>query len=441
MSFLAGSILKEERKKRALSQKELAHQIDVSPAYINLIENGHRPLTPQLKSDICRVLEIDAERLDGEDNKEELQRLKYSTYFSGHDETTLERLVVEMPDIVANILRLEEELSMSKMAFERVTERMQSDENLSENIHDLLSIATSIRSSSSILNSQGDLSQEHRSQFNEAIDHDARQLSDQLRALVDYLDHDTRSDAYRMRDEIRLIQYCEDHLYYFEDLEEGRLEPAELQNWIRSTLGDELAKTGHINRLFQLFLSDIRAVPRDEFLKAVGDLNWDILALAQRFDCSVDRILRRVAMLSRFGDFSNMALLIQDHAGQFLLESSAMSGHRNVKIDCPFWPIFNCERDRGHLFKATVKISHGNPMQAAAAAHLWMPTRADQRPWVIRTMIVYRDQQDAQSAPIDKSAMSLGFNCRDCKILDCDARRNQSISIITDKNNNQRGVN
>ncbi|HLQ83110.1 MAG TPA: helix-turn-helix transcriptional regulator [Pseudogracilibacillus sp.] len=53
-----GVVLREERKKVAISQEELAHQSDLDRTYISLLERGKRNSTLKVLFSLCDALNI-----------------------------------------------------------------------------------------------------------------------------------------------------------------------------------------------------------------------------------------------------------------------------------------------------------------------------------------------------------------------------------------------
>ena len=61
-----GSKIKSFRQKLGLQAKKLAEQIDISPSYLNLIENGKRNIDADLLIKICNELRIELSDLTSE---------------------------------------------------------------------------------------------------------------------------------------------------------------------------------------------------------------------------------------------------------------------------------------------------------------------------------------------------------------------------------------
>ena len=71
MNLLMGEKLKELRRKRGLTQNQLASELDTNPTYISSIERGERGVGPELLSRYCNFLSIKEEELTRFQQKEE----------------------------------------------------------------------------------------------------------------------------------------------------------------------------------------------------------------------------------------------------------------------------------------------------------------------------------------------------------------------------------
>ncbi len=429
--MLTGAILKEERKRNGMSQKALAQKLDVSPAYVNLIENGHRPMTPQMRQAISEILSVDEARLLGEESFHLVDQMASLEYFDDVDRGSLERLAIEMPDILQSISSLHFQLHESRANLKKLADRLAQDERLSTSLHQLLSVATSIRSTSSILNTQGDLPMEQTVRFRDLLHQDARQLSENLRELVDYLDQQPASDSSHVEGEMKLLRYIEDNQYYLEALETGQVTRDNMLDWLGEILGDVTTEAERVWRFFDLTLKDIHALPKDTFLRIADRLEWQVEALSAEFSTSTDRILRRIVQLSRFSDIAIEGYYVQDQTGSFLIESMPISHERSFELDCPYWPIFDASSERGKLIFRRLKLANGTRLGAFASSQFYVAPQLPSGGWDYKTMIVIQDDAPSISSQVSPPCYSVGFNCLECRIGDCMEGRNGAISTAT----------
>ena len=58
-----GEIIRKMRKKRDLSQEQLAEKVNITPTYVSLIENGYKCMSLELFVAIANALNISADEL------------------------------------------------------------------------------------------------------------------------------------------------------------------------------------------------------------------------------------------------------------------------------------------------------------------------------------------------------------------------------------------
>lgn len=63
-----GTKVRALRRRHELTQKELAHRLEISPSYLNLIEHNHRPLTAPLLIKLARLFNLDLAAFSSDDD-------------------------------------------------------------------------------------------------------------------------------------------------------------------------------------------------------------------------------------------------------------------------------------------------------------------------------------------------------------------------------------
>src|SRR6187397_3142503 len=106
-----GARIRRLRQNRGLTQAALADRLGVSTAYLNLLENDRRRLTPDLLIRLTRVLGIGIDEFGPGDDARivaDLEEVFSEPLFeeSPVDRRDVEALVVERPDIARAVLRL-----------------------------------------------------------------------------------------------------------------------------------------------------------------------------------------------------------------------------------------------------------------------------------------------------------------------------------------------
>lgn len=191
-----GHRIRSQRLHLKIAQGALARMVDVSPAYINLIEHDKRPVGGKLLNQIASALEMDARDLSGERDAWLLQAL--------HDiprglvpgahltEDGAAQLVARAPDWAETLLRLHRLYQEASETAAALSDRLNSDPELMEISHRMLSQVTSIRSFSDILRQIPDLTDMERRRFLEVISEQSAHLSDEVRAMMVMLEGDSR---------------------------------------------------------------------------------------------------------------------------------------------------------------------------------------------------------------------------------------------------------
>jgi hypothetical protein len=122
-----GSKVRRLRLSHGLTQAALADRLGISTAYLNLLENGRRRLTPDLLIRLSRTLAIDLSEFGPEDDARivaDLEEVFSDPLFEQTpvDRQEMEALVVDRPEVARAILRLHQAYgtarSRTRMQFE-----------------------------------------------------------------------------------------------------------------------------------------------------------------------------------------------------------------------------------------------------------------------------------------------------------------------------------
>ncbi len=108
---------------------------------------------------------------------------------------------------------------------ETLSDRLTHDPHLAASLHEVLSTAASIRSTSSILAEPGELEAEWRDRFHRNLDQDAERLAESSKALVNYLDESETSEERRGVPLEEVEAFVAANGYHFEQLEIGNPVP------------------------------------------------------------------------------------------------------------------------------------------------------------------------------------------------------------------------
>jgi len=192
--LLLGYKVRRLRRERRVSQIELAKRLDISPSYLNLIEHNRRPLTPPMLLKVARVFEVAPEALSGDEEEHLLTRLDevlgdplyQDMGMSGISTGDSRELVANQPDMVQAFLTLYAAYREARESAQALSERLYDDAYLSNSVHEILTLMTSIRSFSEILHDNQLLSPEQRDRFFQIMTEETEQLTQVINRLRDF---------------------------------------------------------------------------------------------------------------------------------------------------------------------------------------------------------------------------------------------------------------
>src|SRR5215212_5292114 len=107
-----GAKVKALRRREGITQIDLAKRLDVSPSYLNLIENNRRPLTASLLLELARIFHFDlgtfAAGDDDARNSADLLEVFGDAMFESHGITNADvrELCASSPNVARAILTL-----------------------------------------------------------------------------------------------------------------------------------------------------------------------------------------------------------------------------------------------------------------------------------------------------------------------------------------------
>ncbi len=220
-----GPRLRSVRKKKGITQSDLARSIGISVSYLNLIEHNKRNIGPALVAKLTRALDIDPQHLSTPQDARlihDLENLAAEPLFR------LSRLEPKAPkEIVANhprwaqgILKLYRSNQACSEALEAMSQRLNSDPYMVESSHQIMNIITSIRSFSEILEEVPDLPDDVRNSMTTGISAESRKLGIAAKSLFEFINEPGKSPrSSTPADQVN--DFLIDRHNYFEELEDA----------------------------------------------------------------------------------------------------------------------------------------------------------------------------------------------------------------------------
>ena len=190
-----GSRIRAFRKQAGLTQSDLAERVDVSTAYINLIEKNKRNVAGKLLNDIILALDIERDQLLRGITTEALERLQQTArkYQQELAETKAELDQIDyftsrFPGWAALLDRQIIDNENLEHLSEQLSDRLAHDPVLAETVHIMLSNISAIRSTSELLTMYGNIPEDKRIKFIQNIFLESKRLSTTAEKMLFHLD-------------------------------------------------------------------------------------------------------------------------------------------------------------------------------------------------------------------------------------------------------------
>ena len=434
-SGLIGSRIRQQRINRGLQQGALARSVGISPPYLNLIEHNRRRIAGRLLNDIARELAVDPATLSQGADTAVLAALIDASANTNPDGMNIETDRVEelagrFPGWAALIGAQNDRIETLERSVMALTDRLANDPQLAASLHEVLSVATAIRSASAILARGDDVDPEWQARFHRNLFEDAQRLAQSAQSLVDYLDTsgDDASSQPRALPQEDLENWLSVRGYHIAELEgDAAPEVAEFlagqagliaNKALRSLAGDYL----------QTYRRDAVAVPMAKLLQAMDAAPVDPLALAGQFDVDLACIFRRLCSLPRDAPLIGFGLVVCDSSGTLIFRKP-ISGFPLPKFGaaCPLWPLYQVlSRPLSPVSQVVEQAGHRPARYLTYAVAQPVGAPEFNRPQLFQaSMLILPEGPRAVDA--NARALAIGTSCRICPRDVCRARREPSI--------------
>ena len=106
-----GVVIRRLRREQSLTQRDLAHKLDISVAYINLIENNRRSITVPILLKVAKLFNIELSELTNDYNKQlnsDLMDIFSDNIFEEHElkNNDIKEFIVNSPIVVDAVRKL-----------------------------------------------------------------------------------------------------------------------------------------------------------------------------------------------------------------------------------------------------------------------------------------------------------------------------------------------
>ncbi len=411
VTVLAGARVRERRLALGLRQADVARSLGISGSYLNLIEHDRRRIGPAVLDRLAVLLEVDPAVLTGTGEAALVEELRAVAAVAGGtaevDRTA--EMLGRFPGWAALIAAQARKVGQLERAVEALNDRIGHDPHLSQALHEVLSSASSVRSTAAILVETEDIDAAWRARFHANLHQDSTRLVAGTEALVAYLDSVEAAEAQGVDPLEEVEGWLAAQGWHLAALEPGGGGVVDL-----SALASGAARILAQGWVVQA-AADAAAMP----MAAVEGCGGDPVVLARACGTGVLAAMRRLAL--RPGSAEGFVLC--DGAGAVLLRKP-VAGFAMPRggAACALWPLFAALARPGMPVTALGEMP--GPGVRRFALRAWCEASHPAGfggPEVRRAGMLIAAVSDGGEA------LALGGTCRICPRGGCVARREPSI--------------
>lgn len=416
---LVGTKIREQRMERRMKQADLAERVGISASYLNLIEHNRRRIAGKLLSDIAQALDVDPALLTERTENaviDQLHALAAAVPEAKAEVARVDDFASRFPGWSALIVALQRQVDHAEGRVETLLDRLAHDPQLATSLHEVISVATSIRSTASILVNDDQLDGEWLRRFHSNIHKDSLRMAEASRTLVTFLETPD-ADVSVLSPQEEVDNWLEQVRFVLPELEHA--DTIEPPAGIRTPAAKAL-----LAEFSDAYRQDAVALPMEVFAAAAVEADYDPVTLANRFSKPLDLILRRLAGLPLGQGHPEFGLLICDAAGAILrLKPIDGFAPNRASALCPLWPVFAALSQPNVPLRPIVSMPGDQAVrfQCYAVAVPVGDVTYGQPARHHATMVV-RATSEAED-----DGLPVGPTCRICPRADCTARREPSI--------------
>jgi predicted transcriptional regulator/transcriptional regulator with XRE-family HTH domain len=190
---IVGLKIRETRRALGVSQSELARQMGISPAYLNLIEFSKRRIGGKLLKKAADCLNLSPSDLDGALELRlvnELREIAADPELRASDVNadSIEAFIGRYPEWASALALLYRNDRSNRELATALSDRLTHDPYLGDIVHQMLTYISAIRSTAEILDEIKDIPPPQRQRFHSALASESHRLTDVAQALAGYFD-------------------------------------------------------------------------------------------------------------------------------------------------------------------------------------------------------------------------------------------------------------
>lgn len=426
---LTGTRIRERRIMQGMRQAELAQKAGISASYLNLIEHNRRRIGGKLLLSLAEVLGVEPSALSEGAEAAMIATLgeaRAADPNAAPVEETPEAFAGRYPGWAELLARRHRRVNELERTVETLTDRLTHDPYLAAALHEVLSTVTAIRSTAGILADTPELEPEWRDRFHRNVNEDAARLAESAQALVSYLDEGAEEQGNLASPQDELEAFLKEADYHFADLEggkggavEGILSKAQV---LQSAAGKASARL-YLDR----YVGDSKDMPLEPVVDTLRAMGPDPAALAQEFNVSLSRAMRRMAELPSVDGVPKVGMVSCDASGTLIFRKP-VEGFALPRFGaaCPKWPLFQALSRPMVPIRQTLRQDARGEVQFTAYAisePASAPSFGQEPLFNAHMLLVPIEHTDRSATP----PQDLGVSCRICPLKACEGRREPSI--------------
>jgi len=455
-SALTGTRIRERRILIGMRQAELARLSGISASYLNLIEHNRRRVGPELLSGVAAALGVEDATLTEGAGAALLDGLRDAAAMAqagaglpadtpapetaapppaaADPQPEIERIedfAGRFPGWATLVVQQQARLATLDRTLERLTDRMTHDPFLSASLHEVLSAASSVRSTAAILHETDDLSPDWQRRFVANLNEDSRRLAEGAQALVGYLDAAADAETSLASPQEELEAWLAAKGYHVAALEAARAPDFAALIEGRAELASASARKLALAHLARA-RADAEALPLARMQAALAAHGPDPARLVADLGAAPAQLFRRLAALpAGTPGLPDCGLVICDGSGTLTFRKPlAGFGLPRFGAACPLWPLYQA------LSRPLVVLQHAVMMAGRAPQSFRTYAICEPRgvaglgaPQVLTAtmLILPASVQAGPGAQDDAASLVVGTSCRICPRAGCPARREPSI--------------
>jgi transcriptional regulator with XRE-family HTH domain len=425
MTALAGSRVRERRLALGLRQGQVAQAAGISASYLNLIEHNRRRIGADVLERLAAVLSTEVAALaEGAEGAlaADLRDAAAAATGARPELERIEDFASRYPGWAELVAAQHRRLGRLERAVAALSDRMAQDPHLSASLHEVLSVASAIRSTAAILAETDEIAPEWRVRFHANMHADAERLAAGAEALVAWLDASGETgEQGGAAPQEELESWLQQAGWRMEGLEPGAA--AAERDALRAATGQLVSGAARqlAGQWLEQALRDAEALPMAALREALAGGPPDPVRLADRFAVDVMTVFRRLALVPE----ARWGVVFCDGSGTITFRR-AVPGFALPRFGaaCPLWPLYTALGRPMVPVEARLEMWGRTPRRFRALAFCAARhPRGFGGPQVSEAAMLILPGEPGEAAP----TLAVGTTCRICAVPGCPARREPSI--------------